>query len=316
MSYESTTPNIKLPQWVYSDKPQMADFNTAFSRTDTAIGEKLDANNYSHIVTPLTTGTRSAFILTLDPALTAYVSGMMLVVNFHTDFSVGYMSGEPYSTININGLGAKDIQYTDSANAGQVKAGVHPIMYDSVLDGWILLDQSLDISGGTLTGALTTQDIVPDNNNSRNLGTDSKRYKSIKAFVGSFGEQITSQSGIFDNYLEVQGNEVWHNGEITSTTTTIKGGAGTSYTLQLYKIGRLVIISSPSWISLGSSTANGATLGTIPAGWRPASEAHGALIDADNDGVIRFATDGKILANNNASNAYCGYLCNVVYMTP
>lgn len=167
-----------------------------------------------------------------------------------------------------------------------------------------------------LSGALTTQDIVPDNNNSRNLGTDSKRYKSIKAFVGSFGEQITSQSGIFDNYLEVQGNEVWHNGEITSTTTTIKGGAGTSYTLQLYKIGRLVIISSPSWISLGSSTASGATLGTIPAGWRPASEAHGALIDADNDGVIRFATDGKILANNNASNVYCGYLCNVVYMTP
>lgn len=201
----------------------MADYQSQFTgeQIDTAIGKvdaKLDANDYAHLATPLTTGTRSAFILTLDPALTAYVSGMMLVVNFHTDFSVGYMFGEPYSTININGLGAKDIQYTDSANAGQVKAGVHPIMYDSVLDGWILLDQSLDISGGTLTGALTTQDIVPDNNNSRNLGTDSKRYKSIKAFVGSFGEQITSPSGIFDNYLEVKGNEVWHPGNLKIAT--------------------------------------------------------------------------------------------------
>lgn len=260
MSYESTTPNIKLPQWVYSDKPQMADFNTAFSRTDTAIGEKLDANNYSHIVTPLTTGTRSAFILTLDPALTAYVSGMMLVVNFHTDFSVGYMSGEPYSTININGLGAKDIQYTDSANAGQVKAGVHPIMYDSVLDGWILLDQSLDISGGTLTGALTTQDIVPDNNNSRNLGTDSKRYKSIKAFVGSFGEQITSPSGIFDNYLEVKGNEVWHPGNLKiATGESSIGDTGTgksdTVTISLSSYGfvkRPVVFVSPNSTDLNT----------------------------------------------------------------
>ena len=274
MSYESTTPNIKLPQWVYSDKPQMADFNTAFSRTDTAIGEKLDANNYSHIVTPLTTGTRSAFILTLDPALTAYVSGMMLVVNFHTDFSVGYMSGEPYSTININGLGAKDIQYTDSANAGQVKAGVHPIMYDSVLDGWILLDQSLDISGGTLTGALTTQDIVPDNNNSRNLGTDSKRYKSIKAFVGSFGEQITSPSGIFDNYLEVQGNEVWHPGNLKiATGESSIGDTGTgksdTVTISLSSYGftkRPVVFVNPNstdlntWAHVTQATATSFTV--------------------------------------------------------
>lgn len=274
MSYESTTPNIKLPQWVYSDKPQMADFNTAFSRTDTAIGEKLDANNYSHIVTPLTTGTRSAFILTLDPALTAYVSGMMLVVNFHTDFSVGYMSGEPYSTININGLGAKDIQYTDSANAGQVKAGVHPIMYDSVLDGWILLDQSLDISGGTLTGALTTQDIVPDNNNSRNLGTDSKRYKSIKAFVGSFGEQITSPSGIFDNYLEVKGNEVWHPGNLKiATGESSIGDTGTgksdTVTISLSSYGfvkRPVVFVSPNstdlntWAHVTQATATSFTV--------------------------------------------------------
>ena len=34
MSYQSTTPNFDLPQWVYSDPPQMNDFNTAFANID------------------------------------------------------------------------------------------------------------------------------------------------------------------------------------------------------------------------------------------------------------------------------------------
>lgn len=34
MSYQSTTPNFNLPQWVYSDPPQMNDFNTAFANID------------------------------------------------------------------------------------------------------------------------------------------------------------------------------------------------------------------------------------------------------------------------------------------
>lgn len=34
MSYQSTTPNFDLPQWVYTDPPQMNDFNTAFSNID------------------------------------------------------------------------------------------------------------------------------------------------------------------------------------------------------------------------------------------------------------------------------------------
>ena len=38
MSYESTTPNLGLPQWVLSDPPQMNDFNSAFSNIDTFAG--------------------------------------------------------------------------------------------------------------------------------------------------------------------------------------------------------------------------------------------------------------------------------------
>lgn len=131
----------------------MADYQSQFTgeQIDTAIGKvdaKLDADNYAHIATPVTTGTESAFILTLDPPLTAYVSGMILAVDFHVDFTVGEMAGGVYNTININGLGAKKIQYIAESNTGRVNAGVHPIMYDSARDGWIILDQALETSGG------------------------------------------------------------------------------------------------------------------------------------------------------------------------
>ena len=34
MSYQSKTPNFELPQWVYTDPPQMNDLNTAFANLD------------------------------------------------------------------------------------------------------------------------------------------------------------------------------------------------------------------------------------------------------------------------------------------
>ena len=34
MSYNSQTPNLRLPQWILSDPPQMSDFNSAFSNID------------------------------------------------------------------------------------------------------------------------------------------------------------------------------------------------------------------------------------------------------------------------------------------
>lgn len=125
-----------------------------------------------------------------------------------------------------------------------------------------------------LSGALTTQDIVPDNNNSRNLGTDSKRYKSIKAFVGSFGEQITAPSGIFDNYLEVKGNEVWHPGNLKiATGESSIGDTGTgksdTVTISLSSYGfvkRPVVFVSPNstdlntWAHVTQATATSFTV--------------------------------------------------------
>lgn len=38
MGYNSTTPNLGLPQWILSNPPQMSDFNTAFSKIDEFAG--------------------------------------------------------------------------------------------------------------------------------------------------------------------------------------------------------------------------------------------------------------------------------------
>ncbi|CZT57628.1 pyocin knob domain-containing protein [Solibaculum mannosilyticum] len=41
MSYNSSTENLGLPQWILSDPPQMSDFNSAFSAIDAAFDKTL-----------------------------------------------------------------------------------------------------------------------------------------------------------------------------------------------------------------------------------------------------------------------------------
>lgn len=189
----------------------------------------LEGTDYSHLSAGDAVNDGSGtFSLTLDPPPFNLTNGMLLVVNFMSNISVN-------SKLNVNSLGAKPIvPYSGSHN---INSGTHIVFFDGLQ--WKVLDsvysggtitgnlfvggrgnfrESVTASSATINGILTTQDIVPDNNNSRNLGTDSKRYKSIKAFVGSFGEQITAPSGIFDNYLEVKGNEVWHPGNLKIAT--------------------------------------------------------------------------------------------------
>ena len=48
MSYQSTTPNLGLPQWVLSDGPQMSDFNGAFQDIGQFCRRKGAANGSSN----------------------------------------------------------------------------------------------------------------------------------------------------------------------------------------------------------------------------------------------------------------------------
>ena len=46
MSYNSTTENLNLPQWILSDKPQMVDFNAAFSSISDFAGKMTPEYQY------------------------------------------------------------------------------------------------------------------------------------------------------------------------------------------------------------------------------------------------------------------------------
>lgn len=49
MSYQSSTPNLNLPQWIYTDPPQMQDFNGAFVNIDNFAGQKGQASGLASL---------------------------------------------------------------------------------------------------------------------------------------------------------------------------------------------------------------------------------------------------------------------------
>ena len=62
----------------------------------------------------------------------------------------------------------------------------------------------LSVSGGSLTGPLTTQNIVPDTNGTRNIGNTSKRYATVYAGNGNFGGQLAAGSAMLSGALTTQ----------------------------------------------------------------------------------------------------------------
>lgn len=266
--------------------------------TATAGTDYIAGNDYAHpLAAGTTTGTASAFVLTLNPPLTAYVPGMMLSVNFHTSSSTA-------PTLNINGLGEKSMTVTGASVPTSLSAGRHTIQYDGTY--WRVLDTCyLPCAGGTMYGELKPY------GTSVNLGSSGARWQTV------FANTINASNGGFTN-LMVNSQSVWSNAGIVSQPVTISGGTQTSvYTIMLYKVGRLVIVTngpSTEWMDFGNLEKN-TQLGTLPSGFWPANNMSIPLIDPMNNATIRFMGDGRILANTEAVNQYCGYLCSTAYLT-
>lgn len=176
---------------------------TAVSGADYAtpaeVAAKLDADDYTRTInTATTTGTASNYILTLDPAPDALVQGMMLLVNFH----VGSGSATVPPMLNVKGLGGNDFGakylFPVGQNSGKpFAAGVHIIFYDGTY--WRMLDNAfLPIVGGTVYGS-----IVPRGALEYNLGSSEKPWQYMYASYGRFGNSVT-----------VDGNSVWHQGNL------------------------------------------------------------------------------------------------------
>ena len=176
---------------------------TAVSGTDYAtpaeVAAKVGKDDYTRTInTATTTGTASNYILTLDPAPDALVQGMMLLVNFH----VGSGSATVPPMLNVKGLGGNDFGakylFPVGQNSGKpFAAGVHIIFYDGTY--WRMLDNAfLPIVGGTVYGS-----IVPRGALEYNLGSSEKPWQYMYASYGRFGNSVT-----------VDGNDVWHKGNL------------------------------------------------------------------------------------------------------
>lgn len=170
-------------------------------------------------------------------------------------------------------------------------------LQENIEDGFI------SVSGGTLKGNL-----VPYGT-SINLGSAAGRWQTV------FANTINASNGGFTN-LMVNSQSVWSNAGITTQSVVVSGGStGNSYTITLYKIGRLVVVNAAPWMDFGTIAAN-TVIGTLPSGWRPAADTYGAFIDPLHAATIKFLANGNISTNSETSRQYCGFLCGTAYMTP
>ena len=194
----------------------------------------------------------------------------------------------------------KQYRIVSKATVTQPGTDLNKATFDPILEE---IDGKLSESGGTLKGNL-----VPYGT-SINLGTSGARWQTV------FANTINASNGAFTN-LMVSSQSVWSNAGIVSQPVTISGGStGNSYTLTLYKIGRLVIVNGPIWMDFGTIAAN-TVIGTLPSGWRPAADTYGAFIDPLHAATIKFLANGNISTNSDTSRQYCGFLCGTAYMTP
>ena len=171
---------------------------TAVSGTDYAtpaeVAAKVDADDYARTInTATTTGTAGSFALTLDPAPDALVQGMMLLVNFH----VGSDATMTPPVLSVNGFGGKYLMPVGVNSARPFAAGVHIVFYDGT--NWRMLDNAfLPIIGGTVYGS-----IIPKSALEYSLGSSEIPWQYMYASYGRFGNSVT-----------VDGNPVWHQGNL------------------------------------------------------------------------------------------------------
>lgn len=144
----------------------------------------------------------------------------------------------------------------------------------------------LSVSGGTLTGQLTTQDIVPDGSGLRNLGTSSNRFSTVYAGNGNFSMGAT-----------VNGNEVWHTGTLPKPTEidlNMSVSVGENYS-RFWKngLGEVHVIINISGGGFSSETR----IGSLPTGYYPRKKIYDGVIGA-NISYAYIDTNGNIYAKN------------------
>lgn len=177
----------------------------------------------------------------------------------------------------------KQYRIVSKANVTQEGTDLSAATFNPILDE---INGKLDKSGGTLTGQLTTQDIVPDGSGLRNLGTSSNRFSTVYAGNGNFSMGAT-----------VNGNEVWHTGTLPKPTEidlNMSVSVGENYS-RFWKngLGEVHVIINISGGGFSSETR----IGSLPTGYYPRKKIYDGVIGA-NISYAYIDTNGNIYAKN------------------
>ena len=207
-------------------------------------------------------------------------------------------------------------------SGGSIEGPLVPAQYDSISLGssgmpWSAVHASVfdgdsaQISGTVYSeGMEVSGTIRPAANNGGGLG-DASRYFGT-AYIGTVNARLASVTG----KIYSEGKEVWTDAGIESATFTIAGGSPSkSYTMRMQKLGRMVIVGSGDWISF-EGIAHNATVGSIPAGYRPLYPSYAAVIDRGGYFLLKFYTDGSVVVQvQTGQTSFYGYMANICYMT-
>lgn len=142
-----TTPTANLPMGGYKH----TNVAVASARTDYARASQVQDNAFCWGGT--SAGAANVQTLSLSPAITAYAAGLRI------QFIAGYTNSAA-ATLNVNGIGAKDIKKYTSATAlvanEILSGGVYEVIYDTTAGGrWILLNPSVPVLYGVNLDGLT-----------------------------------------------------------------------------------------------------------------------------------------------------------------
>lgn len=146
----------------------------------------------------------------MTPALTAYSAGMIVVLT-----PAGNNTGA--TTLNINGLGALDVQKADgdALISGDLIAGIPAVLVlDVGADDWILLNPQQSILGINFNDyARFSQDVATANTSASEIG-----FKGLPQ---------NAQNGNYTCVLSDAGKHIYQTG--AASTTTIPANASVAY---------------------------------------------------------------------------------------
>lgn len=206
-------------------------------------------DDYSHWAVGMAAYTSGGvYTLTITHFPTAYVKGMVLLVDFEGE------RDHPDCYLNINGLGVKRIYTVNETIPPKKMAGLHLVLYDGT--AWRMLDSLY--GGGKINGDLYAHSIYPEPDaGAFDLGTQTYKWNKVYAYDTDFlNLDVINQANLYGP-LNVSG---------TTTTRDIVPDSGSMRNIGNTSKRYAAVYAANGNFSMGA-TINGGTVwhtGTLP----------------------------------------------------